>query len=364
MTAATAESKTELAKSNSNTQIATFKPPRLPFHPEIENRFGVTKAEWKALVEAVFPLATSVDSVVLALSYCKARKLDPFKRNVHIVPIYSKQLSKMIDTVWPGIGELRTTAFRTGQYAGRGETVYGPDITQKVGSLEITFPEWAQVTVQRLVKDRLVNFTGPRVYWLETYSTASRNDVSPNSMWARRVRGQIEKCAEAAALRAAFPEEIGNEYTNDEAGQMQYDNVINATATVKPAIDDGRSASDRLADIVEGSSTPEVADAVVEHSIDELTPVDDEPPTQDQEEPQQSRGEYLSVEGETAGKYVARIKQAITDAQDGATLDQIGEAIQVEYDRFEKPEYETVLNSIEVRRKALLKGKSSGKLVN
>jgi hypothetical protein len=35
-------------------------------------------------------------------------------------------------------------------------------------------------------------------------------------MWCRRPFGQIEKCAEAAALRRAFPEEIGNEYTAEE----------------------------------------------------------------------------------------------------------------------------------------------------
>src|SRR5690348_581336 len=74
----------------SKGDVAVFQKPRLPYHPAIEERFGVKAAEWKALVEAVFPLAQSVDSVVLALSYCKARKLDPFKRVVHIVPIWDK----------------------------------------------------------------------------------------------------------------------------------------------------------------------------------------------------------------------------------------------------------------------------------
>ena len=71
-------------------RVPALPPPRLPYHPAIEERFGVDRAMWKALVEAVFPNATSTDSVILALSYCRARKLDPFKRNVHIVPIWSK----------------------------------------------------------------------------------------------------------------------------------------------------------------------------------------------------------------------------------------------------------------------------------
>jgi hypothetical protein len=35
-------------------------------------------------------------------------------------------------------------------------------------------------------------------------------------MWRRRTRGQLDKCAEAAALRAAFPEELGNDYSAEE----------------------------------------------------------------------------------------------------------------------------------------------------
>ncbi|MCC7334405.1 MAG: phage recombination protein Bet [Pirellulaceae bacterium] len=190
--------------------------PRLPYHPAIEERFGINKAAWKALVEAIFPNATTTESVILALSYCQARKLDPFKRNVHIVPIWSKDQGAMVDTVWPGIGELRTTAFRTGEYAGRCATEYGPDVTQKVGVVELTFPSWAQVTLVRMIRGEKVEFCGPRAYWLETYATRSRNDKSPNEMWATRPRGQIEKCAEAAALRAAFPEEVGGEFIPEE----------------------------------------------------------------------------------------------------------------------------------------------------
>lgn len=201
----------------------TVREPRLPYHPQIADRFGIDKASWIALVDAVFPNASSVNSVILALSYCRARGLDPFKRNVHIVPIYSKDQQCMVDTIWPGIGELRTTAVRTGVYAGRARTEFGPDVTQTVGAVEITFPEWAAVTVYRIVQGIKVEFNGPQVYWLETYATRSRNDKSPNEMWSTRPRGQIDKCAEAAALRAAFPEEIGGDFIPEE---VQHDRTV------------------------------------------------------------------------------------------------------------------------------------------
>lgn len=201
-------------------------PARIQYH-EVAEQFadmGVNRASWKSLVEAVFPLAQSLDSVVLALSYCKARRLDPFKRVVHIVPIYDSKQRKMVDTVWPGIGELRTTAFRTGVFAGRDETQYGPDREKSWDHkpnngppkvVTVTFPEWAQITVHRMVAGQRVAFQGPRVRWLETYATMGKEDC-PNSMWQRRPYGQLEKCAEAAALRAAFPEELGSDMISDE----------------------------------------------------------------------------------------------------------------------------------------------------
>lgn len=367
MSTALAEPKTEVAKSNGNAaQLPAIRPPRLPFHPAIEERFGVGKAEWKALVEAVFPLATSVDSVILALSYCKARKLDPFKRNIHIVPIWNKQLNKMVDTVWPGIGELRTTAFRTGQYAGRGETVYGPDITKKVGNVEVTFPEWAQVTVQRLVEGKLVNFAGPRVYWLETYAHAGRNDVSPNSMWARRTRGQIDKCAEAAALRSAFPEEIGNEYTNDEVGQGQFSDAINTTATPKAPVEDGRAASEKLADILEeGTGADDKAPA---GTIDELEPVNagesEQSESTGEESQQVDSSPYLIGEKETSKKYTDRILKAIREAQSLDTVDAISAAAMQCQAKVKPEEWQAIDNAMENRGQQLLQAQESGSLIS
>ena len=203
-------------------EVVQLKGPRLPYHSAVEERFGVSKAEWMALVDAVFPSAKSAESVILALSYCAARKLDPMKKPVHIVPIWNREKRRYDETVWPGIGELRTTAFRTGLYAGRDATKYGEMITKKIGSgdaaVTITFPEWAQITVYRTVNGQRVAFEGPAVYWEETFSEAKGG--APNAMWRKRPHSQLDKCAEAAALRAAFPEEIGEDYTDDESGMI------------------------------------------------------------------------------------------------------------------------------------------------
>jgi phage recombination protein Bet len=223
------------------TALATIQPPRLPYPKGLEERFGVDRASWKALVEAVFPAAKTPDSVVLALSYCKARRLDPFKRVVHIVPIWDSESSSMKETVWPGIAEHRTTAFRTKAYAGADPAAFGEMIERtfegptKKGQVKATvrFPEWCQLTVYRLIDGQRVPVPGPRVYWLETYSRMGRTEV-PNDMWQKRPSGQIEKCAEAAALRRAFPEELGDEATVEEAGAFDHAPMKDVTPPPAP----------------------------------------------------------------------------------------------------------------------------------
>jgi phage recombination protein Bet len=246
------------------SEVAVFQRPRLPWHPAIEEAFkdlGVSKATWNALTTAIFPAAKTVDSIILALSYCKARKLDPFKRPVHIVPVWDSAKGALVDTVWPGISELRTTAVRTGNFAGFDAVKFGPDKTQEfegeVGSrdnkrtqkMKLTFPEWATLTVYRMIGDQRVAVEGPRVYWLETYGMMGKSEI-PNPMWARRPRGQLEKCAEAAALRRAFPEELGSEYAAEEVNENFYNGtVIDASpAATKVLPKDAKGGLDALVD--------------------------------------------------------------------------------------------------------------------
>ena len=209
--------------------------PRLPYHPAISERFpGVDQSSWRVLTDAVFPAAERPESIIMALAYCRARNLDIFKKPVQIVPIYDRKRGGMVDTVWPGIAELRTTAMRTGSFAGFEDTEYGPMVEAKLGGVDVRYPEWAQCTVYRLIAGQRVAFVGPKTYWIETYATAKRDTKAPNSMWAKRPRGQLEKCAEAAALRRAFPEEIGNEYAAEEVEGQAFGSMRDVTNRPAP----------------------------------------------------------------------------------------------------------------------------------
>lgn len=213
-----------MAAETRSTAVATIAPPRLPYPMGAEERFNVDRSMWKALVEAVFPLAKTPDAVVLALAYCKARKLDPFKRVVHIVPIWDNDKRAYVETVWPGISEHRITAMRTGQHGGLDVPSFGPTLTETFKGQDrkgnavqanVTFPEWCQITVYRLVGGVRCPFPGPKIYWREFFSQQGRTGV-PNDRWQKAPSQMLEKCAEAAALRRAFPEELGDEHTAEE----------------------------------------------------------------------------------------------------------------------------------------------------
>lgn len=223
--------------AQSKGQVAVIAPPRLAYPPMVKEEYSIGQNEWRVLVEAVFPAARTVEAICMALAYCAKRNLDIFKRPVHIVPIYDSKRRAYVETVWPGINELRTTAMRTGGYAGMDKPVFGPKIKKTFKDRQrkssqygdetweeieatVEFPEWCEITVWRFVQGHRVPFPGPRTEWEEIFSRVSHFVAVPNDRWQKAPVQMLEKTAEAAALRRAFPEEIGDDFAAEEAEGM------------------------------------------------------------------------------------------------------------------------------------------------
>lgn len=167
----------------------------------------------KVLQSSLYPGAAP-ESIKMVLGYCKAAGLDPMQKPVHIVPMWDSKAKCMRDVIMPGIGLYRTQAARSG-CAGVTEPEFGPDISENIGGTAMTYPAWCRVTVRRRISTgEVVEFTA-KEFWKENYATAGKDSSAPNAMWKKRPYGQIAKCAEAQALRKAFPE-IGSEPTADE----------------------------------------------------------------------------------------------------------------------------------------------------
>ncbi len=169
------------------------------------------------LRNSLYPGAQT-DSIKLVIGYCKASGLDPIQKPVHIVPMWDSKLGAMRDVIMPGIGSYRTQAARSGEYAGVSEPEFGEDVTKTLGGVEITFPAWCKVVVKRLLENGTVAEFAATERWIENYAIkgGKEKSIAPNTMWMKRPYAQLAKCAEAQALRKAFPEFSGAQPTADE----------------------------------------------------------------------------------------------------------------------------------------------------
>lgn len=218
--------------NGNNQQVAVLEPPRMQMPAHVSDQYGLNQDTWRALTDAVFPLAKTVGAVLLALAYCERNRLDVFQRVVHIVPMYVN--GRTVETVWPGIGQVRIIAQRQESFAGYDDCEFGPDITtefkgkvnewdngQRAGtkdvSATVTYPEWARFVVYKMLHGQRTRLPGPKVYFTEIFASRSHfGGEVPNEKWARSPRQMLEKCAEAAAYRRAFPDVLGNEMAAEE----------------------------------------------------------------------------------------------------------------------------------------------------
>lgn len=149
----------------------------------------------------------------LAVFFHQAKRtgLDPFARQIYMIGRWSKDGMKY--TIQTGIDGFRLIASRTGHLDGYEDTLWcGEDGVWSDVWLAPHPPAAAKVTV---IRD---GARFPAVALFREYAQTKRNgDLT--QMWADKGGLMIAKCAEALALRKAFPQDLSGLYTSDEMGQ-------------------------------------------------------------------------------------------------------------------------------------------------
>lgn len=208
-----------MTKPSAKTTAATAAPAATPPPPEEKPlpapvaRRGINEAKWRTLMNNLYPGAAA-ESVMMVWDYCVARGLDPLKKPCHIVPMKVTD-AKTGQDVWrdvvlPGIYEYRTTAMRTGLYMGHAAPVYG-EFMEYAG---VEAPQFCDFTVYRYNPASGQRAEFPvRILFRECVAL---KDGKANKRWMRAPVQMLTKCAEAAALRAAFPDELGGVPTVEE----------------------------------------------------------------------------------------------------------------------------------------------------
>ncbi len=161
--------------------------------------------EHKRIVrDAYAPTASPAEFEVLWLG-AKSRGLDPVRKQIHFVKRYDKARGADVWSSQVSIDGFRAIAQDTRLYDGQGEPEY--EIDKNGGVLSV------KVAVYR--KDITRPFYG-FARWSEFVQTTSGGSVS--HMWSKMPFHMLAKCAEALALRKAFPEKLAGLYTPDEMG--------------------------------------------------------------------------------------------------------------------------------------------------
>lgn len=147
----------------------------------------------------------------LFLHACKHTGLDPLMKQIYAIKRWSQADGREVMSFQTGIDGLRLIADRTGKYAGSSDAIY----EERDGKLFL-----AQVTVLKIIAGEKCAFTASARY--EEYVQRNRQ-MQPTSMWAKMPYLMLAKCAEAQALRKAFPMELSALYTPEEMSHLDCD---------------------------------------------------------------------------------------------------------------------------------------------
>ncbi len=171
-----------------------------------------------ALITRTIAVGCTRDELQLFLHAAKRTGLDPLTRQIYAI----KRKAKNPDGTWGtrltiqlAIDAFRLIAQRTGEFTGQvgpvwcGRDGHWLDVWNGSGP-----PFAAKVGVRR------TNFVEP-LYAVARFDSYVRLDAGgrPTGLWAQMPDTMIAKCAEALALRRAFPLELSGLYAADELEQ-------------------------------------------------------------------------------------------------------------------------------------------------
>lgn len=171
--------------------------------------------------------AATDDELAYFVAVCRQARLNPFARQ--IFAIFRKSDGDEHMSIQTSIDGFRLIAERTGKFEGYTRTRWcDADGRWHDVWLSDAMPRVAEVGVWK---------AGARepIYGL-AHLEMFRDERSPMWKGAAKVAHMLAKCAEALALRRAFPQELSGLYTEDESGAFD--------ATAAPAAVEGSAAGE------------------------------------------------------------------------------------------------------------------------
>ena len=214
------------------------------------------------LIKSVIAKDATNDELKLFLYTAKRTGLDALTRQIYFV---KREVNKKLPngawvkegqmTIQTGIDGYRAIAERTGKLAGIDDAIYDSE--------EETYPKKASVTIYKMVEGQRVAYTSS-ARWSEYAQVYTKNGVETvGPMWKKMPYLMLAKCAEALALRKAFPNDLSGIYTTEEMAQAD-----NKVPEVVPTVEMG----EKTTEIAESKGIDQEETAVID-----ITDINDAP---------------------------------------------------------------------------------------
>lgn len=189
----------------------------------IQDTFGkLTRSQVDLMKRTVAKGATD-DELKMFIQVCKGSQLNPFLKQVHFVKRWDSREGREVGAIQVGIDGFRSIAESSNQYAGNDDPIFDGEKEIEYGKdpkKKITVPVKATVTVYKLMEGQKMAFS----------ATARWDEYYPGErigfQWHNRPYLMLGKCAEALALRKAFPKLLSGMYAQEEMEKtVQYESA-------------------------------------------------------------------------------------------------------------------------------------------
>jgi phage recombination protein Bet len=203
------------------------------------------------MIRTSFLSGASEQEAGVLLELARLRRLNPITRQIHFVKRWDGQKRCEVWAAQVGIDGFRAIAERTGLYDGQDEAEFEYDAKGglKLARVRVYRADWSRPAVGVAHYAEYVQLT---------------KDGKPTHMWGSKVHVMLGKCAEAIALRKAFPEDTSGLSSPEEMPEAEAPRTVAPPppAVVAPTPEHAKSKREQ-APKAKAAPAPRVVEAEV-----------------------------------------------------------------------------------------------------